>query len=305
MSVSAIESNDSDSSLRPHELVQRPVIRVQTVVSNYEQVSGGLTAGVIITGLLAGVLFLLWYSLLKVDRMVPTAIDPAFAGETSNPEGVAEDIEEPGVEEFPEVQEPQLAEALESVDVASTVRANDSVGGDAPAMGTGSGLGDKRAQGIGTGGTDKNEPWKRWELRYKVSTLTEYAKQLDFFKIELAGVQKVGDNIAYLTNIAAASPKVRSGSRKTEKRIYFSHTIAQLRKWDLNLLQKANVTNLGDRLPMQFYPADVIQQLYSLENAQLTKDNRKVPDIKRTVFNVEGSEGNYRFVLEKITYLNN
>lgn len=284
------------------ELVPRPVIRVETRVSQYERVSGGLASGVIIMGLLAAVMFFIWYSLLKTNRTIADVV-PAFAGETMNPEGIAEDVEEPGVEEFPEVQEPQLAEALEAVDVLSTVRANDSVSGDAPAMGTGKGLGDRRSQGIGTGGTDKNEPWKRWQIMYKVNTMGEYAKQLDFFKIELAGAERTGDNIVYLTNVSGTAA-VRAGSKQLEKRIYFSHTIPTLRNWDLNLMRNANVANVGDRIPLQFYSAEIIALLYRLENEQLQEDNRKIPDIKNTIFNVEGTPGNYRFVLDKITYLN-
>ncbi len=285
------------------ELVQRPVIRVDTEVSQYERVSGGLSAGVIILGLLAAVLFFLWYSLLKSNRMTVTALAPTFAGDTSNPEGVAEDIEEPGVEEFPEVQEPQLAEALEAVDVASTVRANDSEAGDATQMGTGKGLGDRRTQGFGNGGTDVNEPWKRWQINYSLTTVSDYAKQLDHFKIELGGVEKTGDNIAYVTNVAS-SKNVRTGSKRTEKRIYFSHTIPKLREWDKRLLQQANITNVGERIPVQFYPIEIINQLYAMENAKLQQDNRKIPNIKNTVYTVEGSEGNYRFTLSKIIYLN-
>jgi hypothetical protein len=284
------------------ELVARPVIRVETQVSQYERVSGGLASGVIIMGLLAAVMFFIWYSLLKTNRTIPD-VTPAFAGETSNPEGIAEDVEEPGVEEFPEVQEPQLAEALESVDVISTVRANDSVAGDAAQMGTGKGLGDRRSQGFGTGGTVSNKFWERWQIIYSVNTMSEYARQLDFFKIELGGAERAGDNIVYLTNVSGAA-NIRAGAKRLERRVYFSHTIPQLRNWDLNLLRNANVANAGDRIPLQFYPAEIINLLGSLEAQQLARDNREVANVKSTIFNVVGSPGNYRFELGKVNYLN-
>lgn len=284
------------------ELVARPVIRVETRVSQYERVSGGLASGVIISGLLAAIMFFLWYSMLKTQRSIPDSF-VAFAGESMNPEGIAEDVEEPGVEEFPEVQEPQLAEALESVDVISTVRANDSVSGDAAQMGTGKGLGDRRSKGLGGGGSDVNEPWKRWQIIYSVNTMTEYAQQLDFFKIELAGAEKVGDNVAYLTNVSS-TPNIRAGVKQREKRIYFSHSIPQLRNWDLNLLRNANVSNAGDRIPLQFYPMEIINRLYQLETERIQQDGKKIENIKNTIFNVVGTPGNYRFELTKIVYLN-
>lgn len=284
------------------ELVARPLIRVETKVSQYERVSGGLASGVIIMGLLAGVMFFIWYSMLKQVRSIPDSF-VAFAGETMNPEGVAEDVEEPGVEEFPEVQEPQLAEALESVDVISTVRANDSVAGDATQMGTGKGLGDRRSKGIGGGGTAVNKPWERWQILYSVNTMGEYAQQLDFFKIELAGAERVGDNIVYLTNVSS-TPNVKAGAKRLERRMYFSHTIPQLRNWDINLLRGANVANAGERIPIQFYPSDIINRLGQMEDEQIKRDNKRIEDIKSTVFNVVGTPGNYRFELSKITYAN-
>jgi hypothetical protein len=284
------------------ELVARPLIRVETKVSQYERVSGGLAAGVIIMGLLAAVMFFIWYSMLKQARSIPDSF-VAFAGENMNPEGVAEDVEEPGVEEFPEVQEPQLAEALESVDVISTVRANDSVGGDATQMGTGKGLGDRRSKGIGGGGDAVNKPWERWQILYSVSTMGEYAQQLDFFKIELGGAERVGDNIVYLTNVSG-TPNVKAGAKRLEQRMYFSHTIPQLRNWDINLLRAANVANAAERIPVQFYPTDIINRLGQLESEQIQRDNKRIEDIKSTVFNVVGNPGNYRFELSKITYAN-
>lgn len=286
----------------PIELVRRPVIRMETRVSQYEKVSGGLAAGVIIMGFLAAIMTFLWYSLLKTHRSIPDSF-VAFAGETMNPEGVAEDVEEPGVEEFPEVQEPQLAEALESVDVVSTVRANDSVAGDAAQMGTGKGLGDSRSKGIGGGGSDVNEPWKRWQIIYSVNTMAEYAQQLDYFKIELAGAERVGDNIVYLTDLSK-TPVIRAGYKRLEKRIYFSHSIPQFRNWDLNLLRNANVANAADRIPLQFYPVDVINQMYRLETERLQRDGREIRNIQSTVFNVVGTPGNYRFELSNVVYLN-
>ena len=284
------------------ELVARPVIRVETRVSQYERVSGGLASGVIIMGILAAILFFLWYSMLKTQRSIPDSF-AAFAGESMNPEGIAEDVEEPGVEEFPEVQEPQLAEALESVDVISTVRANDSVSGDAAQMGTGKGLGDRRSKGIGNGGTDVNEPWKRWQILYSVNTMSDYAQQLDFFKIELAGSERVGENIVYVTSVSG-TPAIRGGLKRQEKRMYFSHAIPQLRNWDLNLLQNANVANARERIPLQFYPVEIINRLYQLETERIRQDGKEIRHIKNTIFNVVGTPGNYRFELTNIVYTN-
>jgi len=123
------------------ELVQRPNNTVETKISSYDQVSSGLSAGVALFGLMAGMLILIWVCSLTPERFIIPPI-PIPSGETSNPEGVAEDIEPPGDEENPEIQEPALAEALVALDIMSTVQANeDTVSGNAPKMGKGSGLG--------------------------------------------------------------------------------------------------------------------------------------------------------------------
>jgi hypothetical protein len=70
------------------------------------------------------------------------------------------------------------------------------------------------------------------------------------------------------------------------------------------LLRNANVANAGDRIPLQFYPAEIINLLGSLEAQQLARDNREVANVKSTIFNVVGSPGNYRFELGKVNYLN-
>lgn len=86
--------------------------------------------------------------------------------------------------------------------------------------------------------------------------------------------------------------------------MYFSHTIPQLRNWDINLLRGANVANAGERIPIQFYPSDIINRLGQMEDEQIKRDNKRIEDIKSTVFNVVGTPGNYRFELSKITYAN-
>ena len=92
-------------------------------------------------GFLVAVLFLIWLtSVFKFERNVAPPFVPATIGDDGNdkPEGFEDDALDPGVEDFAEVETPQLAEALEAVSNAvSTIRANsEHVSGEAAVSGT-------------------------------------------------------------------------------------------------------------------------------------------------------------------------
>lgn len=121
-------------------LIKRPVDSVESKTSAYDRLSSGLTAMILLVGFLVTVLFIIWFtSVFKFERNVAPPFVPATIGDDGNdkPEGFEDDELDPGVEDFAEVETPQLAEALEAVSNAvSTIRANsEHVSGDAAVMG--------------------------------------------------------------------------------------------------------------------------------------------------------------------------
>ena len=92
--------------------------KLDTRTSVYDRVSGALTTGVMIFGTMSLLLFLMWLTTITPRRNANLTITevplPGDPGE-EKPLGVADDILEPGVEEFPEIELPQLADAVEAV----------------------------------------------------------------------------------------------------------------------------------------------------------------------------------------------
>ena len=266
----------------------------KTAVSRYDLVSGFLVAAVGLVGFITGLLALLIFLNMEWDKEVEAEmfIFEDLAG-FENPEGIAEDFEEPGVEELAEVEEPQLADALEMVtDAVSTTRAAiEAVDGTAAQMGQGKGLGDKRQSGLGGGGTGKGNPAEHWVVKYSTTSKEAYAAQLDYFKIEIGALSKQTTGVQYAYNLSASKPSFREGTRREEKRVYFkkpnNHPVL---RWDKQLLEAAGAST-ANKYIFTFYPMATFQKLYNLEKAQLQRDGKQLTDVKRVTFTVEGKKG--------------
>jgi hypothetical protein len=150
--------------------------------------------------------------------------------------------------------------------------------------------------GSGTGGFPRE---MRWHIRYAdLSTTAEYARQLDFFKIELGAI--VGTELIYISNLSSPTPNVRRvPSGADEKRLYMTWKGGDRRKADLELFQKANI-NVGGGMLFQFYPKDIEEQLAQIEFAYR---KRKASEIRRTYFVVEKAGNGYQFSVTQQTYL--
>ena len=184
----------------------------------------------------------------------------------------------------------QAAERLQEIQVeqTSTAELNGS------ATGTG-----KRPLGFGPGNGGGVAAELRWFIRFADgSSLTEYAKQLDFFGIELGAVMPDG-RIAYISNLSGA-PKVRYGtSGKDEKRLYMKWDAGDRRKADEKLFQKAGIT-VGKNVIFHFYPQQTEQLLVTLETNYA---KRNLKEIRRTYFVVNTKGAGYEFQVTRQMYL--
>ena len=277
---------------------------VETTVSIYDRVSGFLIASISILGVLSFIMFLIWLTMVSdgpPKKKILEFVPPGDPGE-EKPEGVEDDVLEPGVEEFPEVEVPQLADALEAVtDAPSRTRANlAKVDGNAAEMGRGRGLGAINGGGNGGGGRG----FERWRIEYNSTNRDIYISQLDFFKIDIGVVSKKSDAIDLVKNLAASPPTRVRSFREEEQRVYFRHNKGRLISWDKNLALRAGVTDTKGKIMVQFYHPDTTQLLARLEFEEAEKrglDVRK--SVKTTIFGVRGSPGNYEyFVSDMIPY---
>lgn len=282
---------------RSSKAIRKQIPQVETKVSAYDRVSGMLVALVVFFGLITLALFMLWLTRVITFKPTPSQVFPIddLKGRGEHAEGVAREFEEPGVEELADVQEPQLADAMEAVTNAPSPRSGavQSIDGNAALMGTGKGLGDARSSGPGGGGdADAIPEHERWEINYTTSSVRAYAAQLDFFEIELGAVHRSKSDIDYASNLSKSKPDRRAGYRDEESRIYFSHLNKQLRDYDRQLLEKAGAETTG-KLIVQFYPPKTFQLLLQAERQAL--GGKPWESLAKTVFGVRGSGGSFEY----------
>jgi hypothetical protein len=268
-------------------------------VSRYDQVAGMMLAILVVLGFVTLMMFLVWLSqrLFVVTRAAPvTVLEDVGGGGSGQVIGGEQQFEEPSPEEMREVHEAPVEQSIESIASLVTAKAQDldAVEGS-QSLGTGTGQGTGKGSDAGPGGSGQGEgipAYERWEIRLEVTNLQEYAKQLDFFKVEL-GVAGGGDpTVAYLSNVSAAKPTVRIGDPKDERRLRFLHRSGELREADRQLAAKAGIKTEG-RIVFHFYNDEVYRTLLALEAER--KGARRLADVRRTVFGVRPLRGRFEF----------
>ena len=275
-----------------------PPLENELGVSRYENVTGGIVALILFIGFFVTLLGLIW--LTKQFRFAQVAVPIEFVEEKSGrgeaAEGYARDLEEPGLEELEELQEPALQATLEAVTtmVSTKMAAMDSLNTDATQTGKGSGLGDSRGEGEGGEG-DSIPRWERWQIEYESDSLTKYASQLDFFGIELGAAGGGRKFIDYARNFTRGG-STRQGTGKQEKRLYFTWNSGTLRQLDGQLLGRAGVITSG-RVTLQFFPPNLEEQLFQLEmrNASEKFGIKNPRYLRKTIFKVQKSGSGFIF----------
>ncbi len=283
-------------------LPPKPKLTVQTKTSRYDNLNAWLISLIMLFGFLFAALFLIWFtSVFDFSRRVAGPLVVANDPGDSKPEGVADDVLEPGVEEFPEVETPQLANALEAVtDAVSSVRASlEKRSGDAAVMGAGRGYG-SREGGPGSGGDGVPE-YKRWVINYEADDINEYARQLSFFNIDIAIIHQVKQDIWRVADVGGAAQVIRTNREAENKTLQFTHEKASMRRWDGELSTRAGV-DLSNTIQAQFYPEATRVIIRQVEAAALKDAGRDLDQVKNTILKVVPGGSGYEFTVEDILY---
>lgn len=280
-------------------------VKSDTKVSSYDRLSAILIASITIIGFMTTILFLIWLT-TDVDYTAPTqGVEITEIGDTGDekPEGFEDDAFEPGVEEFPEVETPQLAQSIEAVtDAVSSVRANsEKVSGDEPQMGKGKGFG-AREGGPGGGGGDGVPEFKRWKINYEAADIETYKQQLSFFGIDIGVVRRDNDDVYRISDPADKAEVIKS-SRAQEKSLYFAHIKKRMMRWDEAIAASAGVDTQNANL-IQFYPEKARARIRAQEAQFLAKDQRQLSDIRQTVVKLATLADGFDFVVEDVLYRN-
>jgi hypothetical protein len=288
----------------------RPISHGRSLrVSRYDQVAGMLLSTLLVLGVVTLLMFLIWLSsrLFWVAPAVPvTVLEDVGGGGSGQVLGSEQQFEEPTAQEVQQqpAAEVSVEQTLQSVSTVVAAKAEelDAVfGSTSLGSGEGTGTGDGRGKGPGGPGTSDGIPaHERWEIRMSAANLDEYAKQLDFFKVELGVVGGGNPSVDYISNLSAAKPAVRVGNSREENRLRFLHRSGELRAGDRQLAAKAGVKTDG-RVVFQFYNEATYRSLLALEAVR--KGNRRIKDVRRTVFGVKADRGRYEFYVIDQQYL--
>jgi len=212
------------------------------------------------------------------------------APQASNNEEEAGDFEQPAVQQEPGAMLDAVAEAgqgMAEVDLGAVMPNGGPVasGRRASKIGTGGpGLG----FGPGDGGVDRPD---RWTIVFPPDqTIDDYARQLDALRVEMAVV--MGQNeLMYVSHFSSPEPTTRYGNGRSDSRLYFAWQGRGRKASDLALLTKAGI-DVGEKVVLQFYPAEAEERLAQLE---VHYRGRQPSEIRVTRFTVVPKGNGYDF----------
>ena len=270
-------------------------------VSAFENVTSLVLALLILVASGVVVLFALWLGnrVFAPVEAVPVVLADVGGGREDGVVGESMQLDAPDAEEIireTDLAPPQAPTALALVTEA--LAAHEAELDDPQVAETLEGgaqgklTGDGRQVAYGHGSGEPGIPrWKRWEVYFADgSTLEEYARQLDYFKIEL-GVTAPGNLVEYASGVSQPTPQRRTGPRDTENRLWMAWRQGSLKSADIELLRRAGI-DVGGRVVLQFYPADLENRLVQLEGAFA---GRTQGQIRKTRFGIKSENQVYSF----------
>ncbi len=260
-------------------------------VSRYDRVSSMLLALVILIGMVVFVLLVIWLTNQFSFSQAAVPVELVELGSGEGPLGGGMELAEPIDEEI-ELEEPAVEQTLAVIADAVALK---TVQLDNPALGSRAGPGTGGGPGGSGGGTGTGSGASRhWEVRFiKGNTLETYARQLDFFEIEL-GVLRPGNKVLYALNLTKQKPDTRTGNADEEKRYYLTWRSGELQQADRELLARAGIQSSG-HIILKFLPPELEARLAGMEKARA---GRHADNIRKTRFEVNVARaGGYDFFI--------
>ncbi len=127
-----------------------------------------------------------------------------------------------------------------------------------------------------------DQPAGIWEFVFDEVSRAEYARQLDYFKVEVAAVSDDG-LVEYIANVSRPKPDKRIGDLANDDRWHFGWKTGTLLAADRDFLAKAGISVRGKQL-QHFFPNAVQVRMAELERQY---QNRPQSDILSTRFQIQ------------------
>jgi hypothetical protein len=213
----------------------------------------------------------------------------AESDRASNNEEDASEFEQPSVEATPAAMLDTVAEAgqnLAEVDIGAVMPTGGKIATGIRSSKIGNGA-VGYGFGPGDGGVRREDRWTI--VANPNQTAEEYARQLDFFGIELGVVS--GKQMVYVSRFSQAVPTKRVGTGVGDNRFYALWRGQGRKGADVALLRKAGI-EVGEGVIIQFFPPTVEANLAQLE---VRYKGRQPAEIRRTQFRIMGQGDSYTF----------
>ena len=267
---------------------------------SYDRFASLLSSLLIFASISTAILLGLWLSTGLAKKKMSTAVQLEQFGELG---GLGEDrrldpdVVTPG-EEI-EFDEPTFADAIEQVTdtIASqtTLFTNPAQRSDS-VLTVGETRGDGSASGEGTGRLGQR---RHWEVQFHDQrSLSAYAQQLDYFKIELAVLQP-GGNVMYFSRLADPIPGIRQELAANEQRYYLTWLRPELQAADCELIAKTGISVGEKQIIMKFLSAELEQRLAQLEHDAA---GNRLSQLRATYFAVRQTGSDYEFYVSRQTF---
>ncbi len=273
--------------------------KYQLTVNTYDRTATLLIALLIMVGAAVAGLTVVFFATRQFPTIEPIPVVPVEATSANANQGLADEPDPPGVEDAPDLSEPQLQDTLDALTAAASmneVLLSDEMIDAEKEAGKGKGLGDSRMAGPGGEGVvERVERWDRWKIRFEPDSLASFTAWLDQFGIRVGVLGR--DNQVHLAYNFDQGLKVEAADRKVYNawgRI--SPTDGPMPQLTMQLARKANIASQGPTVVL-FCPFDKVEAvLYTLEKDYAKKNN--VDDVNRlreTIFTVVKERNQYTF----------
>ena len=273
------------SSTNRNERTSAPIL----MPTRYDRVASLLISMLVLSGASVAVLFVIWVGATS-DKPIdqPKIGRGQLTGQSHDV--LTDELETPELAELSSRFD-EMAVAMSTVLNAEAVNSVIDIDTKLPASRE---IGGKDLRPIGDLALEQVPQWERWEIRYTAANIEGYAKQLDFFGIELGAAGGGKKKVDYASKLSAKSPATRSAPGDEETRFYVTWRGGRLALMDRKLLLKAGIEVEG-RIVLQFYPQKVEDSLAIMESKH-RKDGR-IDKIQKTIFGVRPSKEGYEFYI--------
>jgi hypothetical protein len=276
--------------------------RYQLSVNAFDRTATLVIALLVIIGATVFSLSIIFFANKFTSTVEPIAFVPVEASSPNANQGIADQPEPPGVEDAPELVEPQLQDTLDALSMMSLEQALmvDEAIDAAEEAGKGEGLGDSRQAGPGGDGVVERVPrWERWKIRFEPKSSGEFAEWLDQFGIRV-GVLGRDNKVHVAWDFSKGAPQVESKPPLDYNA--WGQTVpadGPMPKLTADLARKAGIMQRGP-IALLFYPFEVESRLWTLEQAaNKLRDPNK---IRETVFTVIRDGGGFKFEVVDMKY---